>query len=148
SSKKIADGALTAAPPDSDFVAKFVPDQSSAGTGVFSTAGNQYLMTYASYSSINNSAPGTMTISGTTNATTVVDTVGVSTYLQRYDGTNWNTVLTGPSLMLYNSPVASAKGGTNIWKGYYYRTMSYHWVLEGTIFESGYSYSPAALAMQ
>ncbi|WP_040950246.1 hypothetical protein [Gorillibacterium massiliense] len=153
SSKTITTGALTAAPPASDFVAKFVPVQSTASTksGVMSATSSsdyQYLVPSSCTSSIYNKATLTMVITGITQANTVVDFASVSTTLQRYDGTNWNSVLSGPGQQLKDTTAAAASGGTNIWKGYYYRTMSYHVVQKGLVYETAYSYSPAALATQ
>ncbi|MDO3410368.1 hypothetical protein QWJ34_11395 [Saccharibacillus sp. CPCC 101409] len=91
-------------------------------------------------------ANGNLDIWGDTSATVRVDKIGVELTLQRWTGTSWIDVISGSpgistnSAYMYQSHILSS-----VARGYYYRTKSFHWIIEGAAYESGTRYSGTLL---
>ncbi|CAH1215435.1 hypothetical protein PAECIP111893_03968 [Paenibacillus plantiphilus] len=77
------------------------------------------------------------TINGTTHATQLVDQIGVTFYLHRWTGNQWENV----GNPIYRSSTQKTSFSINVtWNvtaGYYYRAKTLHWVMEGGIYEQG-----------
>lgn len=83
---------------------------------------------------------------GETFATKRVDEIGVQLTLQRWTGSAWIDVYYGASVEDTNAAyVYSSISNVPVLSGYYYRTVSYHWIKEGSVTESGYRYSASLL---
>ncbi|MBW7477249.1 hypothetical protein K0T92_21255 [Paenibacillus oenotherae] len=86
------------------------------------------------------------TIWGDTSGVIRVDKIGVKVYLQRWSGSAWVDVYTGANTELTEaSYVYQSHSNLSVTSGYYYRTKSYHWILEGSTSENGYRYSSSIL---
>lgn len=137
-------GALTAAPPAEDFVPRFVrnPVQTLSPNSASSFS---ILGTYLQGGTSIVGFSGTNVVStGTTNATSTVDTAGGTVYMQQYTGSSWVDVAYS-NFSANNTSTASRTIQSAQPKGYYYRTATYHYVQQGSVNESGWSYSAANL---
>ena len=90
-----------------------------------------------------------VTVGGNTQAYSTVDEIVLALYLQRWDDANsrWVDVLYIGEFAQFNSSFVNGAKDITVPKGYYYRTRSYHSILEGGTLEqmnvySSYIYVP------
>lgn len=89
---------------------------------------------------------GKINIWGDTAATVYVDKIGVALTLQRWTGSEWVDVISGTAATDSNSAYTyQSHILTSVSRGYYYRTKSSHWIIHGTVYESGIRYSGSIL---
>jgi hypothetical protein len=89
-----------------------------------------------------NNGNGTVNISGSTSTYYAVDQIGLKLNLQYLSGGQWKTVNTY-SYYKYDSAYVSGGQLLSVSKGYYYRVLAQHTSLDGSVSESGQSYSEA-----
>lgn len=86
---------------------------------------------------------------GESFGTVYVDEIGVQLTLQRWTGSAWVNEYSGSSTTDTDSAyVYQAHIISSVQKGYYYRTMSKHWIKKGTTYEGGTRYSSSILIPQ
>lgn len=85
---------------------------------------------------------GTINISGTTTTYYPVQQIGLKLYLQYLSGGQWYTI---DSYSYYEYDASSVSGGEllGVSSGYYYRVFAQYTALDGTISESGQSFTEA-----
>jgi hypothetical protein len=88
---------------------------------------------------------GSVTVSGSTSATQVVDTIGVTFYVQKWNGSSWETFGTGTTtsgtqLAYYTNQVVKT-----VTAGYYYRARTIHWITKNGVYEEGERFSNTVL---
>jgi hypothetical protein len=88
---------------------------------------------------------GSVTISATTTATQVVDSINITFYVQKWNGSSWEAVGSGTStggnqLITYSNSVTKS-----VTPGYYYRARTIHWVIENGVYEEGERFSNTVL---
>ncbi|SER25023.1 hypothetical protein SAMN04487944_10267 [Gracilibacillus ureilyticus] len=80
-------------------------------------------------------------LEGTTYAEQQVDTIGITFFLQKWDGKSWKYVGSGNEdsdsnkKLFDNSILRSAE------KGYYYRVKTSHWLYHNGVYEQGETFS-------
>ncbi len=125
-------GALTSAPP--------------APATSFSVFDPNHVYLYNGSSSIT-AVSGSASISGSTTAVSAVDSIGVTFYLQKWNGSAWETVGSGSTTgsnqaSVYNNTVSKPTTA-----GYYYRARTIHWVIENGVYEEGERLTGSVLAI-
>lgn len=95
---------------------------------------------------ISDAGRGRVNIWGETFGTVRTDEIGVQLTLQRWTGSAWIDVYYGGSVAESNAAYAYSSINVTVESGYYYRTVAYHWIEEGAVFEAGYRYSSSYLA--
>ncbi|TFE29384.1 hypothetical protein [Cohnella luojiensis] len=88
---------------------------------------------------------GSITITAETSAVQVVDSIGITFYVQKWNGSAWETIGSGSTtggnqLIRYNNSV-----NKSVTAGYYYRARTIHWVIENGTYEEGERLSNAVL---
>lgn len=78
---------------------------------------------------------------GQTFGTKVMDIIGVQVTLQRWIGSEWIDVNTGPRTTYNNDSYAYFSRDITVSSGYYYRVKSTHWISYGNTKEEGTRYS-------
>ncbi|MFC4778911.1 DUF6147 family protein [Paenibacillus sp. GCM10023252] len=118
------------------------PPPSSSTDSIFNS---NHVYLDSGSSSISKGA-GQATIAGSTYANRVVDTIGMTLYLQRWTGSIWVDVGSGTPLSKANatSHTGSVIRATDA--GYYYRTRAVHTITEGGVTETGETFSSSVLA--
>ncbi|CAG7646676.1 hypothetical protein ACFQI7_24025 [Paenibacillus allorhizosphaerae] len=97
------------------------------------------------YGYITAQGSGKVSISGESHATQYVDTLGVQMTLQRYTGSDWVDVNVGSDYTNSESKRVYASDTRQVASGYYYRLVTKHWAVEGSVTESGYRTSSSVL---
>ncbi|GGH34397.1 hypothetical protein [Paenibacillus segetis] len=87
--------------------------------------------------SISDKGAGKISISGETNAKKTVSTIGVKVVVQRWTGTAWVDYYTGNSATKSNNSYILTSEEKTVSTGYYYRTVSTHWTINGGVREEG-----------
>ncbi|WP_199615716.1 DUF6147 family protein [Paenibacillus alkalitolerans] len=124
-------GALTSPPPvEFQLYGVFDPDHKYLDDGA---------------NTISSSSAGEVRYSGTTYASQIVDSIGVSLTLQRWTGGTWETVGNGSGSSGSDKSWFSHASGQKVTGGYYYRIKSVHWVNENGTYEQGVRYSSSLL---
>jgi hypothetical protein len=82
---------------------------------------------------------------GQTLGTRKVDTIGVQVTLQRWTGSEWIDVNTGPKSTINEASYAYTSREVRVSTGYYYRVKSRHWIEYGDVKEEGIRYSNSLL---
>lgn len=126
-------GAKTPPPPDWD-----------SGNVLYVTEGdsvNVSFETSAVYldsagTSLTNLGNGSVSVSGYTNATQRVDSIGVRVTLQLWTGSAWVDIFQSPSTTSSNSANVYYSTTRSVTGGQYYRVNGYHYLTQGTFFES------------
>jgi hypothetical protein len=126
----LAPGALTKAPPVEPM-------------SVF-TGGQIYL--YSGNNSIAASS-GTITISANTTATLAVDSIGVTIYVQKWNGSSWDNVGSATTTGSNNTNYYSTTINKSMPAGYYYRARTIHWVIKNGTYEEGELFSNTVLGI-
>lgn len=88
---------------------------------------------------------GTIRVNGQTNATKYVDTIGVRTIIQKWDGSSWLDVYTSSDATNSNNISIYVSYQLAVTSGYYYRVQSVHWTVKDRIMEQGIRYSSSIL---
>lgn len=88
---------------------------------------------------------GSVTISASTSATQIVDSIGITFYVQKWNGSTWEavgsgTTTSGNQLITYSNSVIKS-----VTKGYYYRARTIHWVIKNGVYEEGERFSNTVL---
>lgn len=89
---------------------------------------------------ITNNLNGTITLTGDTYAYSSVDIVGLTLYLQRWNGTSWINVYSS-TFENFNSTQVSGTKLLSVTTGYSYRAYAKHYIKDGALTETGYSAS-------
>ncbi|WP_169504672.1 hypothetical protein [Paenibacillus lemnae] len=84
------------------------------------------------------------TISASTNANSIVDSLGVNYTLQRWNGSAWVDNGTDAG-QVNNSQIYSGNKQFSALTGYYYRGRTVHWIKKGTINEERTAYTETIL---
>ncbi|MFD0872223.1 Uncharacterised protein [Chlamydia abortus] len=142
-------GAKTAPPPESDmhpepiFVHDFTPAPGDFGTYKFEPW-HKYLD--SGNVSITDRGNGKVGFSGTTFATQKVSTVALKLTLQMWTGKEWID-LKEIEFKDSNDITVYGSDTRDCLTGYYYRVLGYHWVIQGTDFERGYTTGNSILVL-
>ncbi|GIP41248.1 hypothetical protein J31TS4_45280 [Paenibacillus sp. J31TS4] len=140
-------GAKTPPPPESDMKGSGLILERSSSTGSMQpnaiNPGQIYLS--SGNASLVDRGGGKAGMIGQTYATQIVDTVGLEVRIQRWTGSSWDTLYTTPTITNSNSANVYGQDSALVTKGYYYRAWGYHFIIQGTAFESGYTYSDSIL---
>jgi len=80
---------------------------------------------------------GKVTVSATTFAYTSVDSIGIIFYVEKWDGSSWNTVGSGSTMGTNNASSYHNLFVKSVDAGYYYRAKTIHWVIHGGKYEQG-----------
>jgi hypothetical protein len=92
-------------------------------------------------------AAGSLTISGTTTAVVISDSIGITFYLQKWNGTSWETVGSGSTTGTNLTSSYSTSVVKSTTAGQYYRARTIHWVIENGKYEEGERLSNSVLAI-
>jgi hypothetical protein len=76
-------------------------------------------------------------LEGTTYAKQIVDSIGVTFYLQKWNGSSWEDVGTGSTYNGSNQDVYDKTIHRSAEAGYYYRVKTIHWVSHDGTYEQG-----------
>ena len=112
----------------------------ASGSAVVSPAAYQTIS--GGQCQIVNNGNGTINISGSTSTYYGVEQIGLKLNLQYLSGGQWYT-LNNYSYYNYNSAYVSGGQLLGVSTGFYYRVFAQHTSLDGSISESGQSYSEA-----
>lgn len=88
---------------------------------------------------------GTVTVSASTSANQAVDSIGITFYVQKWNGTTWETVGSGSTTGGNASQYYSNTYSKSVTAGYYYRARTLHWVIENGVYEEGEKFSNTVL---
>lgn len=88
---------------------------------------------------------GTVTVSASTTAVVNADSIGVTIYVQKWNGSAWETVGSGNTMGGNNSTLYSVSFPKSVTSGYYYRSRTIHWVIENGTYEEGERISSSVL---
>jgi hypothetical protein len=80
---------------------------------------------------------GIVRLEGTTYAKQVVETIGVTFYLQKWNGSSWVNEGTGSTYSASNQDVYDKTIYRSAEAGYYYRVKTIHWVSHNGTYEQG-----------
>lgn len=111
-----------------------------SGSGVLSPAAFQYIT--GGQCKIVNNSNGTINMSGSTSTYTAVQQIGLKLNLQYLSGGTWVT-LNNYSFTNYSSANVSGGKLLSVSSGYNYRVFAQHTAINGSVSESGQSYSEA-----
>jgi len=80
---------------------------------------------------------GTVKVTATTSANRVVDSIGVTFYVQKWNGSAWENVGSGSTLGDNSRQYYSNTFSKSVTAGYYYRGRTIHWVIHNGVYEEG-----------
>lgn len=81
-----------------------------------------------------------VSLTGSTSAYEKVDFIEISLYLERYEGGDW-VIVESDSNSARNSSHVSVSFSTTVTPGYNYRARAFHHILEGSLTETGESFT-------
>ena len=81
-----------------------------------------------------------VTLTGSTEAYEKVDFIEISLYLERYEGGDW-VIVKSDSNSARNSSHVSVSFSATVTPGYNYRARAFHHILEGSLTETGESFT-------
>jgi hypothetical protein len=84
---------------------------------------------------------GQAKITATTYASQTVNSIGITFYLQKWNGYSWEYVDSGVDYSASNRDSYTNNVTYSVEKGYYYRARTIHWVVNGGQYEQGERYS-------
>jgi hypothetical protein len=90
---------------------------------------------------------GSLSISGDTSATQVVDSIGITFYVQKWNGSSWEAVGSGSAKSGSNASYYTNAISKSVTAGYYYRVRTIHWVIENGVYEEGEKFSSSILGI-
>ncbi|WP_163537355.1 hypothetical protein [Gracilibacillus sp. YIM 98692] len=76
-------------------------------------------------------------LEGTTYAKQIVDSIGITFYLQKWNGSSWEYVGSGSTYSDSNRDVFDKTVLRYAEKGYYYRLKTKHWISHDGVYEQG-----------
>ncbi|MBO9599411.1 MAG: hypothetical protein J7559_16510 [Cohnella sp.] len=88
---------------------------------------------------------GSVVSAANTSANQSVDSIGVTIYVQKWNGTSWENFGAGNTLGGNDTAYYSNAVSKTVTPGYYYRTRSIHWVIENGVYEQGENVSGSVL---
>ena len=88
----------------------------------------------------NNNGDCNVSLSGSTQAYEPVDFIEISLYLERYEGGDW-VIVKSASNSARNSSHVSVSFSATVTPGYKYRARAYHHILEGSLTETGETFT-------
>ncbi len=88
---------------------------------------------------------GSVVAAANTSANQNVDSIGVTIYVQKWDGSSWGNFGSGSTLGGNNTGFYSNAVSIAVTPGYYYRTRAIHWVIENGVYEQGENVSGSVL---
>ncbi len=88
---------------------------------------------------------GSVIASANTSANREVDSIGVTIYVQKWNGSSWENFGAGNTLGGNDTAYYSNAVSKSVTPGYYYRTRSIHWVIENGVYEQGENVSGSVL---
>lgn len=116
----------------------------SVDIGAFSVFNPSHLYLNNGTSSISAST-GSVSVSAATTAVTTVDSIGITVYVQKWNGSNWETVGSGYTLGGNNASSYSNSVSKSVASGFYYRARTIHWVIENGTYEDGEKFTSSVL---
>ncbi|TVY01162.1 hypothetical protein [Cohnella terricola] len=112
--------ALTPAPSNAPFSA-FDPKHKFLGNGLSSITASK----------------GKVTVNATTTANQVVDSIGITFYVQKWNGSSWDNVGSGSTSGDNSISYYSTTFSKTVDAGYYYRARTIHWIIHNGVYEDG-----------
>ncbi|MDF2923921.1 MAG: hypothetical protein K0R57_2835 [Paenibacillaceae bacterium] len=94
---------------------------------------------------ISNVENGMIILSGETNATQYVDTIGIKLIIQKWNGSEWEDFIVDNELTQSNEIDIYTSRQLNVPIGYYYRVHSIHWTIQNGTQEQGEQFSSYVL---
>lgn len=88
---------------------------------------------------------GAVLVTASTSATQVVDSIGITVYVQKWNGSAWENFGSGNTYGGNNTSYYSDSVVKSVTPGYYYRVRSIHWVIENGIYEEGEKFTASVL---
>lgn len=79
----------------------------------------------------------TIRLEGTTYAKEVVESIGMTLYLQKWNGSSWENVGSGSTYYVSNRDVYDKTIYRSAESGYYYRVKTIHWISNDDTYEQG-----------
>jgi hypothetical protein len=79
----------------------------------------------------------TVRLEGTTYAKQVVESIGITFYLQKWNGSSWEDVGSGSTYSASNNDIFDKTIYRSAESGYYYRARTIHWVSHNGVYEQG-----------
>lgn len=89
---------------------------------------------------------GTISVTASTFAQSTVDTIGITFFLQKWNGSAWETVSSGTMRSSTQKASFTDIFNYSVTAGYYYRARTLHWVIENGTYEEGERLSNTVLA--
>jgi len=89
---------------------------------------------------------GSVVASAHTSANREVDSIGVTIYVQKWNGSSWENDGAGHTFGGNDTGFYSNAVSKTVTPGYYYRTRAIHWVIENGVYEQGENVSGSVLA--
>jgi hypothetical protein len=84
---------------------------------------------------------GMVTVTATTTAGLAVDSIGITFYVQKLNGSTWETVGSGSTTGGNNAASYSNSYSKAVTAGSTYRARTVHWVIENGVYEEGERFS-------
>ncbi|MFC5701720.1 DUF6147 family protein [Cohnella faecalis] len=88
---------------------------------------------------------GKVTVAASTTALIAVDSIGITFYVQKWNGSSWETVGSGTTTGGNNASSYTNSLARTVTSGYYYRSRTIHWVIENGVYEEGELFSSSVL---
>lgn len=110
------------------------PQEEVNSTGMFNS-NHKYLLDGTNL--ISRYDTGIVRLEGTTYAKQIVDSIGVTFYLQKWNGSSWEDVGTGTTYNTSNQDIYDKTIYRNAEVGYYYRARTIHWISHNGVYEQG-----------
>jgi hypothetical protein len=89
---------------------------------------------------------GKVSVFGQTTATQNVDSIGVTYYVQKWNGSSWEDYGSGFTTGTNNTSIYTGTFLKSTTPGYYFRARTIHWVTENGVYEQGELYSGYVLS--
>ncbi|RKP53102.1 hypothetical protein D7Z26_15330 [Cohnella endophytica] len=89
---------------------------------------------------------GSINVVASTSALQTVDTIGVTFYLQKWNGSVWETISSGTMKSATQQSSFSSNQSYSVAAGSYYRSRTVHWIIKNGTYEEGERFSNSVLA--
>lgn len=96
-------------------------------------------------SSLISATTGSVTITADTSSNIKVDSIGLTVYVQKWNGSSWETVGAGNTMGGNNAAYYSNSVSKSVTSGYYYRARTIHWVIHKGVYEEGERFTSSVL---
>lgn len=90
---------------------------------------------------------GKVTVNAVTSALVVVDSIGITFYVEKWSGSAWEIVGSGSTVGTNNATYYSTTFSKSVTAGYYYRARTKHWVIKNGTYEEGEVISGSVLGI-